>query len=102
MATKPSRTGPRAFTNFPVTSGTAQGTASVVLANNKQIDEQVFALSRIKHNRQHAPTVPPQTTGKQGKHLKLLDGIALLLVTEDTSDVAAVSFHQTSKSIDFY
>jgi hypothetical protein len=38
----------------------------------------------------------------QRKHLNLLDGIVLLLVTEDRSDVAAVSFLHTSKSIEFY
>jgi len=36
------------------------------------------------------------------KILKLVDGIALLLVTEAKADVAAVSFHQTAESINFY
>jgi hypothetical protein len=41
-------------------------------------------------------------TLKEKKRLGLVDGIALLLVTEGRSDVAAVSFYQTSSSIDFY
>jgi hypothetical protein len=67
-----------------------------------QFDEELaFALSSIRYIREHAPTVP-EPTAIEKKHLDLVDGIALLLVTEDTTDVAAVSFIQTPKSIDFY
>src|SRR6266487_2600984 len=64
-------------------------------------DKLLFALSSISHICGHAPT---KSTGaaQQRKHLSLLDGIALLLVTEDKADVAAVSFLQTSTSIEFY
>jgi hypothetical protein len=41
-------------------------------------------------------------TQEQAKHLKLVDSIALLLVTDEKSDAAAVSFYQTSMSINFY
>jgi hypothetical protein len=64
-------------------------------------NELVYALSCVRCIREHAPTEPATTTTTQRKHLNLLDGIALLLVTEDKSDVAAVSFLQTSKSIEF-
>src|SRR5271156_2873240 len=63
--------------------------------------ELAYALSETRYIRQHAPTVPI-LSDIQRKHLNLLDGIALLLVTEDRSDVAAVSFLHTSKSIEFY
>ena len=48
----------------------------------------------IRYIREHAPTVP-EPTAIEKKHLDLADGIALLLVTEDTTDAAAVSFIQT-------
>lgn len=36
---------------------------------------------------------------EERKHLGLLDGVALLLVTEDKGDVAAASFSQTTGTI---
>jgi hypothetical protein len=54
-------------------------------------DELIYALSSIRYVREHAPALP-ELTNDQRKHLSLVDGIALLLVTEDKSDVAAVSF----------
>ena len=36
------------------------------------------------------------------KHLNLVDGIALFLVTDEKYDAAAVSFQQTATSIDFF
>jgi hypothetical protein len=65
------------------------------------LDELIFALSCISHVCEHAPTVP-SGTAQQRKHLSLLDGLALFLVTEDRGDVAAVSFAQSSTSVDFY
>src|SRR5438876_7617688 len=64
-------------------------------------DKLLFALSCISHIRQRTPR-EPSLTAQQKKYLSLLDGISLLLVTEDKADVAAVSFLQTSQSIDFY
>ena len=63
--------------------------------------ELAYALSETRYVREHAPTVPI-LSDIQRKHLDLLDGIALLLVTEHRSDVAAVSFLHTSTSIEFY
>ncbi|KAI9783099.1 MAG: hypothetical protein M1839_004268 [Geoglossum umbratile] len=86
-------------------------------------DELVYALSSILHIREHVPGVPAVTrrdyevirvpsrnvlydiivqTNEQRKHLRLLDGIALLLVTESKGDVAAVSLVHTATSINFY
>src|SRR5436190_14282115 len=64
-------------------------------------DKLLFALSSISHIRGHAPT-ESSLAAQQRKHLSFLDGIALLLVTEDKADVAAVSFLQTPTSIEFY
>ena len=72
-------------------------------ANLPRFDnELVYALSCVRYIREHAPAKPAEITATQRKHLNLLDGIALLLVTEDKSDVAAVSFLQNSKSINFF
>src|SRR5947207_4566295 len=70
---------------------------------NLQFDNDlVYALSCIRYIREHAHT-ESVLTDIQRKHLYLLDGIALLLVTGDKSDVAAaVSFVQNPTSIDFY
>ncbi|KAI9766957.1 MAG: hypothetical protein M1839_004665 [Geoglossum umbratile] len=67
-----------------------------------QFDDQlVYLLSNVRHIQQHVPSaVEPE--GHQKKHLNLLDGIALLLVTGDKGDVAAVSFVHTGTSIEFF
>ena len=64
-------------------------------------DELVYALSSVRHIREHAPTIPDVATD-QKKYLSLTGGIALLLVTEDKADVTAASFVQVSTSVDFY
>jgi hypothetical protein len=70
--------------------------------SSPQFDDQlVYLLSNLRHIRQHVPPVP-KWMDNQKKHLNLLDGIALLLVTEGKGDVAAVSFVHTSTSIEFY
>jgi hypothetical protein len=72
-------------------------------ANLPRFDnELVYALSCVRYIREHAPAKPAEITATQRKHLNLLDGIALLLVTEDKSDVAAASFLQKSKTINFF
>jgi len=63
--------------------------------------QAVYALSCVRHIRQNFPLVPT-LSGHQKKHLSLLDGIALLLVTDVKGDVAAVSFLHTKTSIEFY
>jgi hypothetical protein len=70
-------------------------------ANPHFDDELAFALSSIRYIREHAPTAP-KLANKHRRHLDLMDGIALLLVTDDQADVAAVSLMQTSTSINFY
>ena len=77
------------------------------LANSNTIpvpdnDKLIYALSCIRHRREFDPTEPPIENAAEKKHLKLLDGIALLLVVGAKADVAAVSFRQTSTSIDFF
>ncbi|KAI9770548.1 MAG: hypothetical protein M1840_003138 [Geoglossum simile] len=70
--------------------------------SSPQFDDQlVYLLSNLRHIQQHIPSVP-EPKGSQKKHLNLLGGIALLLVTGDKGDVAAVSFVHTSTSIEFY
>lgn len=65
--------------------------------------EQLFVLATIIHVRDYRPTVSPtSTTTEHTKHMNLLDDIALLLVTQGSSDVAAVIFEQTSHEIIFY
>lgn len=64
-------------------------------------DEQVYTLSKVDHIRQY--NVPrPDYTIHQEKHLRLLDCLALLLVTQGKSDVAAISFEQTSDCVTLY
>jgi hypothetical protein len=65
-------------------------------------NDLVFALSCIRHIREHSPRVTLELTDDQEQHLELLDGIALLLVTDDKADAAAVTFEQTPESIEFY
>lgn len=48
------------------------------------------------------PTVACKRLPEQEKHLCLLDAIALLLVSEEKSDVAAVMFEQTTEEVVFY
>ncbi|KAI9768215.1 MAG: hypothetical protein M1840_005045 [Geoglossum simile] len=64
-------------------------------------NELVYALSSILHIREHVLGVPARTN-EQRKHLRLLNGIALLLITESKGDVAAVSLAHTATSIRFY
>ena len=67
------------------------------LANSNTIpvpdnDKLIYALSCIRRSREFDPTEPAIGNAAEKKHLKLLDGIALLLVVGATADVAAVSF----------
>lgn len=65
-------------------------------------NEQLSALSSITHIRDYSPTVCRKPFPDQAKHLRLLDAIALLLVTEEKSDVGAVMFEQTPTQVIFY
>lgn len=64
--------------------------------------EQLFVLATITHVRDYRPTVSPSPPTEREKHLRLLDDIALLLVTQGSSDVASVMFEQKSHEIIFY
>jgi hypothetical protein len=72
----------------------------VLLADNNDHlhfnNELLFAMSSILHIQKHSPKVPPECADNQRRTLELLDGIALLLVTDDKADVAAASFEHTS------
>lgn len=63
---------------------------------------QLCTLANITHVRDYFPTVARKSLPDQEKHLRLLDAIALLLVTEAKSDVAAVMFEQTAHEVIFY
>lgn len=65
-------------------------------------DEKVYALSKIVHRVKFRNNRSENYTLSQRKHLRLLDDIALLLVTESGSDVAAVSFEQRPTETIFY
>lgn len=65
-------------------------------------DEKVYALSKIVHQVKFRNNRSDKYTDSQRKHLRLLDDIALLLVTESGSDVAAVSFEQRPTEVIFY
>lgn len=64
--------------------------------------EKVFALSKVVHIVKFRNEVAATYTEHQRKHLRLLDGIALLLVTGSSSDVAAVSFERRKEEVLFY
>lgn len=64
--------------------------------------EQLFVLATITHVRDYRPTVSPLPPTEREKHLRLLNDIALLLVTQGSSDVASVMFEQSSYEIVFY
>lgn len=63
--------------------------------------ELAFAVSCVRRIRKHAPT-ESKVNEQQKKHLNLLHGIALFLVTDDKSDVAAVSFLQAPTFVEFF
>lgn len=66
-----------------------------------ELDEHVFALASANHLRYHEAR-QPTNYNKDRSHLKLLDYIALLLVTDGKSDVAAVTMRQLPNAVTFY
>lgn len=64
--------------------------------------DQLCALANITHIRDYSPTVARKAFQDQEKHFRLLGSIALLLVTEENSDVAPVMFEQTAHEVIFY
>ncbi len=59
-------------------------------------------LASVCHIKEHASRPPPQCNSVEQKHLRLLDYIALLLVTKSRGDVAAVTMEPTATSLNFY
>ncbi|MCJ1262386.1 hypothetical protein MMC22_002256 [Lobaria immixta] len=70
--------------------------------NTRKLNEHVFALSELSRIHENALTRPPKMLPEEMKHLRILDGIALLLVVEEKGDVAAATFRQTTDTIDVY
>lgn len=64
--------------------------------------DQLFVLANITHVRDSRPTISTTPFSENPKHLRLLNHIALLLVTEEKSDVAAVMFEQKSHEINIF
>lgn len=64
--------------------------------------DQLFVLANITHVRDSRPTISTTPFSENRKHLRLLNHIALLLVTEEKSDVAAVMFEQKSHEINIF
>ncbi|KAL0630525.1 hypothetical protein Q9L58_010628 [Maublancomyces gigas] len=65
-------------------------------------DEKVYALSKIVHKVKFRNNRSEKYTSSQLIHLRLFDDIALLMITEPGSDVAAVAFEQRTTEIIFY
>jgi hypothetical protein len=70
----------------------------------------VYILDKVVHRREHTEWEPKTRCSDESdedyesrrKHVRLLDLIALLLVSETTSDVAATSFHLSSDQVTIY
>jgi hypothetical protein len=67
----------------------------------QEMNAHVFALASARRIRYHAATMPPNYAKKKSD-LQLLNCIALLLVTNDNSDVAAVAMEQLPNAVTFY
>lgn len=65
-------------------------------------DESVYALSKVVHVVKDHNDMSDNLNDHQRKRLRLLNDIALLLVTESKSDVAAVSLERISSGVRFY
>lgn len=65
-------------------------------------DEQVYALSKIVHQAKIHKDTSQKYPPSQRKNLRLLDDVALLLLTGPSSKVAAVSFQQRPTDVIFY
>lgn len=63
--------------------------------------ETVYALSKV-HVVKYCNDTSESLNDHQRKHLRLLDDIALFLVTDSKSDVAAVSLERISSGVRFY
>lgn len=66
--------------------------------NGIEIGELVHTISLLRRTQEYTPA-PPSCSSTERKHLSLLDGIALLLVMGEKSDVVAVTYRQTTTDI---
>lgn len=64
--------------------------------------EKVYALSKVIHVVKYHNDIASSYNAHQRMRLRLLDDIALLLVTESSSDVAAVSFQRHQAGVVFW
>lgn len=67
-----------------------------------EFNRQIYILASVCHIKEHVSRPPPQCSSVEKKHLRLLDYIALLLVTKSRGDVAAVRMELTATSLKFY
>lgn len=67
-----------------------------------EFNRQIYILASVCHIKEHASRPLPQCDSVEQKHLRLLDYIALLLVTKSRGDVAAVTMEHTATSLNFY
>jgi hypothetical protein len=74
----------------------------VVRMTSSSFVNLVHLLSTTRHIRDVIPSSPPEPEADEKKHLKLLDDIALLLVTKPKWDVCAVTMSLTTQHIEFY
>lgn len=66
-----------------------------------EISELVYTISLLRRTQEYNPAKPSHSATKL-KHLRLLDGIALLMVMGDKSDVVAVAYQQTATNLTIY
>lgn len=66
-----------------------------------EISELVHTISLLRRTQEYAPAPPPHSPIEL-KHLSVLDGIALLMVMGDKSDVVAVTYRQTPADLTIY
>ena len=68
----------------------------------QEMDKHIYALSSARHMRNLQASKPLTFTKRDESQLRLLDYIALILVTESKDDVAAVTMEQLPNSVVFY
>lgn len=69
--------------------------------DNVEINELVHTISLLRRTQEYNPARLSHSATKL-KHLNLLDGIALLIVMGDKSDVVAVTYRQTATNLTLF
>lgn len=67
----------------------------------QEFDENIFALASVVRTRDHA-TMQPKRYIKPKSELGSLDLLALLLVSEDKGDVAAIAMNRSPTAVTIY